>query len=129
MPWLGIVVVVARSVAVVPVSDRGLQGEWGLFVALVDSNGVEAIRPIIRATATVAIGPHEAITLVIGHGKGTPIDRELFIVDAQAIAMGVRVRQQASLQHLVWRIADAVHDVGRGKRSLFHVGKVIGWKL
>src|SRR4029434_6804612 len=34
---LGVVVVVAGSVAVVPVSYRSLQGEWGLFVALVDS--------------------------------------------------------------------------------------------
>src|SRR5215468_9679705 len=50
---LGVVVVVARCVTVVPVSDRGLQGEWGLFVALVDSNIIEAIRPVVGATATV----------------------------------------------------------------------------
>ena len=37
IPGLGVVVVVARSIAVVPVSYRSLQGEWGLFVALVDS--------------------------------------------------------------------------------------------
>src|SRR5215468_542075 len=33
IPGLSVVVVVAGSVAVVPVSHRGLQGEWGLFVA------------------------------------------------------------------------------------------------
>jgi hypothetical protein len=102
IPGLGVVVVVARHVAVVPVSYRGLQGEWGLFVALVDSNIIEAIRPVVGATATVAIDPHEAVTLVICHGKGTPVDWELFVVDAQAIAVCVRVRQQTSLQHLVW---------------------------
>src|SRR5262245_4863150 len=96
-PGLRVVVVVARGIAVVPVSYRGLQGEWGLLVALIDRNGVEAIRPIIRATATVAIDPHKAVTLVIGHGKGTPVDRELFVVDAQAIAVRVGVRQRASL--------------------------------
>src|SRR2546426_8454154 len=49
IPGLGIVVVFARSVAVVPVGHRSLQGEWGLFVALVESHVVEAIRPIVRA--------------------------------------------------------------------------------
>src|SRR5215471_4712230 len=129
IPRLGVVVVVSRGMAVVPVSYRGLQGEWGLFVALIDSNVIEAIRPIIRATATVAINPHKAVTLVIGHGKGTPVDRELFVVDAQAIAVRVGVRQQASLEHLVWRVADPIHDMGRGKRSLLHVGEVIGRDL
>src|SRR5882672_5872502 len=86
---LGIVVVVARRVAVVPVSYRSLQGEWGLFVALVDSNVVEAMRPIVGVTATVAIDPHKTVTLVIGHGKGAAVDRELFVVDAQAVAVRV----------------------------------------
>src|SRR5207245_10949971 len=112
---LGIVVVGARRGAVVPVSDRGLQGELGVFVPLVDSNVIEAIRPVIWATPTVAIDPHAAVTLVVGHGKGTAVDRELLVVDAQAVAVRVRVRQQASLQHLVWRIADPVHHVGWGK--------------
>ena len=53
----------------------------------------------------------------------------LLVVDAQAVAVRVRVRQQASLQHLVWRIADAIHDMGRGKRSLLYVGEVIGRDL
>ena len=92
IPGLGVVVVVARSITVVPVSYRRVQGEWGLFVALVDSKVVKAIRPVIRATATVAIDPHEAVTLVINHGKGTAVDRELFVVDAQAVAVGVGVR-------------------------------------
>jgi hypothetical protein len=92
IPRLGVVVVVAGSVAIVPVSYRRLQGEWGLFVALVDNKVVKAIRPIIRATASVAIALHKAVTLVVGHGKGTAVDRELFVIDAQAIAMRVRVR-------------------------------------
>src|SRR5438093_8557263 len=58
---LRVVIVVARSVAVVPVSHRRAQGERWLFVALVDRHTVEAIRPVVRATAPVTIGPHEAV--------------------------------------------------------------------
>jgi len=54
IPGLRVVVVVARRVAVVPVSRRRVQGKRGLLVALVDRHVVDAVRPIIRATAPVA---------------------------------------------------------------------------
>src|SRR5215510_1949295 len=41
IPGLGVVIVLTRRVAVVPISDRGLQREWRLFIALVDSNVIE----------------------------------------------------------------------------------------
>src|SRR5437879_8430380 len=47
IPGLSVVVVVARRIAVIPVSYRRLQGERGLFVALANSNVIEAIRPVV----------------------------------------------------------------------------------
>src|SRR5262245_14915659 len=91
IPGLRVVVVVARRIAVIPVSHRLVQGERRLFVALVDRHVVEAIRPVVGTTATVTISPHEAITLIIGYGKGAPVDRELFVIDAQTVAMRVGV--------------------------------------
>jgi len=45
------------------------------------------------------------------------------MIDPQAVALRISIGEQAPLQHLVRRIADARHDVGRRKRRLFDFGE------
>src|SRR5260370_1386690 len=50
-------------------------------------------------------------------------DRDVVVIDPQAIPLRVSIGEQACLQHLVGRIADAWHDVGRRERHLFDLGE------
>jgi hypothetical protein len=47
------------------------------------------------------------------------------VVDAQAVALRVAVREEPSLQHLVGREADAGHEVGGIERRLLDLGEVV----
>ena len=47
------------------------------------------------------------------------------MVDAEAIALGVTVGEQPTLQHAIRREADAGHHVGRGEGGLLHVGEAV----
>jgi hypothetical protein len=47
------------------------------------------------------------------------------VVDAQAVALGVAVDEQAALQELVGREADAGHHVGGREGGLLHLGEVV----
>ena len=47
------------------------------------------------------------------------------MVNAQAVALRVAVREEPSLQHLVGREADAGHDVGGVERRLLDLGEVV----
>lgn len=46
-------------------------------------------------------------------------------VDAQSVALGITVGEQARLQHLVGREADARHDIGRREGGLLNLCKII----
>ena len=47
------------------------------------------------------------------------------VVHAEAVALRVAVGEQAALQHLVRREADAGHDVGRVEGRLLDLGEVV----
>ena len=91
IPRLCIVIIFARSVVVVPVSNRRFQGKRWLFVMRVDRHVIEAVRPVVRAAAAVAVGSHEPIALIIGYDEGALVDRKLFIVDPQTVTVCVGV--------------------------------------
>ena len=46
----------------------------------------------------------------------------MVVVHAQTVALRVAVREQAALQQLVGRQADARHEVRRRERGLLHLG-------
>ena len=47
------------------------------------------------------------------------------MVDAEPVAVGVAVGEEAALQHLVGRGPDARHEVGRVEGGLFDLGEVV----
>ena len=67
------------------------------------------------------------IPLVV-HRPGTEgaIDGDLQVVGAEPVPVGVHVREEAALQHLIRARFDARHQVRRAEGDLLHLGKVVG---
>ena len=73
----------------------------------------------------VAVDPHGTVAVVAVERATGRIDRDQVVVDAEAVALGIPIGEQPSLQHLVRRETDAGHDVGRIERRLLDFGKII----
>ncbi len=59
------------------------------------------------------------------HRRGRRVHRDLLVVDAQPVAVGVRVGEQPRQQHPVRARPDARHHVARRRRELLHLGVVV----
>ena len=57
---------------------------------------------VVRARALVVDG-HEAVALEVGNRNNGLVNRDLSVVDAKAVAVGVRVGEEARLQDRVAR--------------------------
>src|SRR5690606_9287039 len=71
---------------------------------------------VVLGVAALGVGRHEAVPPVVVRAAGhvpRGVDRELGVVDAEAVAVCVGVGEQAALEHLVGRGADAGHEVVR----------------
>lgn len=64
--------------------------------------------------------------MVVGHGCTVGlVDRELEVVGPQAVAVGVRVGEEAALEHLVVGDVDTWDEVGGGESRLLDFCKVV----
>mmetsp|Transcript_6295 Transcript_6295/g.9563 ORF Transcript_6295/g.9563 Transcript_6295/m.9563 type:complete len:370 (-) Transcript_6295:238-1347(-) len=85
----------------------------------------EAVGEVVGGRPLVVHG-HGPVALVVGHlAIEGLVDGDLLVVGPQAVAVGVSVRKQTGLQHLVWGRLNARHHVGRGKGGLLHFRKVV----
>jgi len=55
----------------------------------------------------VAFEPHGAVGGIVMHWATRPVHRKLLGIDADAIALRIRVQEDACLQHLVRRVSAA----------------------
>ena len=85
-----------------------------------------AVRLIADGAAGVGIDAHLAIPVVTVDRAARRVDRDLVVVDAEAVALGVAVGEQAALQHLVRRKVDAGNDIRRIERRLLDVQEIVG---
>src|SRR5258708_1195839 len=69
--------------------------------------------------------PHGAVGVIVMHRAARSVDRKLFGIDADAIAVRVRIGEDARLQHLVRRMADAGYDIGGRQRGLLDLGEIV----
>ena len=53
------------------------------------------------------------------------VDRYEIVVDAETVALGIAVREQPALQHLVGREANAVDYIERIERRLLDLGEEV----
>ena len=65
------------------------------------------------------------ITLEIRDRRNGSVDRKLLIIDSEAMAMSVGVREEPTLQDWVGTWLYPRHGVGRRERSLLNLCKVI----
>ena len=86
---------------------------------------MEAVRFVVRRRSAVSVEAHVAVAVIVHHRTLRLVDRQRIVVDADAVTVGVRIGDQASLQHLVGRISHARHDVLGIECRLLHFGKIV----
>src|ERR1700730_7318091 len=82
-----------------------------------------AIRGVGGSSAEGAVSSHCAVAVIAVERAFRCVDRDVVVIDPQTVALRISIGEETSLQHLVRRIADARHDVGRRKRRLFDFGE------
>lgn len=82
---------------------------------------------VVRVGAVVAVYLHETVTLEGGEGDACQraVGGDLLIVDAETVAVGIGVREEARLKDGVCGGFDSWHGVRRRESSLFDFGKVV----
>lgn len=100
-----------------------------LLVLLAGLDGLELQRAearwVVGVRAIVTVDGHQAITLVRVEGPQGAVYGDLLVVDAQAVTVGVGVREEAGLQNWVGRGLDTRDHVRRGEGSLLDLGEVV----
>src|SRR5712671_5113642 len=117
------VIIIAVAVIVAIGIARDFQRR--LAEALVLHGAVERVRLVIGIRIWVACEPHGTVGVVSVHGAARLVDWKLIRVDADAVAVRIGVGEDARLQHLVRRMADAGHNVCGRERGLLDFGEII----
>ena len=85
-------------------ADCSADRNWGPLVSGVLSRAVVGVWLIIGGElVTIAFDSHGAITdVVVAHGSLVgAVDRNLVVVGADSVAMGIGIVQESTLKHLV----------------------------
>lgn len=94
----------------------------------VRSEGIlEAVRHVLLATGMVGIDAHCSVKVETGviTGHEGAVDGHLMEIDANAVVLGITVKEHAELQKRVGAIFDARHHATRAECSLLHVPMVV----
>ena len=91
-----------------------------------DLGATEAVGKVVGLSSRVAIHIHNAISLIgVDLGGVRAVDRDGLVVDAKTVSVGVSVREESSLEHLVRRGLDPGNHVRGSEGNLLHFGKVV----
>lgn len=80
---------------------------------------------VVGVGAVVAVHGHGTVALERVEGVERPVDGDLGVVDAQPVAVRVRVGEEPRLQDRVGRGLDAGDQVRRREGDLLHLGKIV----
>lgn len=80
---------------------------------------------VVGVGAVVAVDGHNAVTLVGVEGAEGSVNRNLLVVDSKAVAVGVRVGEEAGLEDRVSGGFDAGDHVRGREGNLLDFGKVV----
>lgn len=80
---------------------------------------------VVRVGAVVAVDGHHAVALVRIEGPEGLVDGDLLVVHPEAMAVRVRVGEEAGLQHRIRRGLHPRDHVRRGKGQLLDLGKIV----
>src|ERR1700732_1599240 len=84
-----------------------------------------AIRVISRGRSQVSICAHLAIAVIGVEWALRRVNRDVIEINTEAISLGISIREQAALEHLVRREANSWNHIGRGERGLLHLCEVV----
>lgn len=88
----------------------------------------ERVRVVVGGASLVVGAVHRTVTLVVLDRHAIrAVDRQLLVVGSEAVTMGIGVREQTTLEHLVRGWFDTGDKVRRSKRDLLDFGKVVAW--
>ena len=105
--------------------DGSADGTRPFDVRTILRRAAEAVWLIVYFRPAVSIEAHRAV-LVVGVIRALRfVHRQGVVVDAQAVAVRIGIRDQSPLQHFVRRKPHARHDVARLERRLLHFRKII----
>src|SRR6266404_6394809 len=84
-----------------------------------------AIRVISRCRSQVSICAHMAIAVIGLEWTLRRINRDVIEVHTEAVSLGISIREQAALEHLVGREANSGNHIRRGEGGLLHLREVV----
>ncbi len=117
-----VVVIVLTEIPVVrgPFQGQRRLGEFRLLLPFAVAVGLVA-----KGAAVIAVNPHGAVAVEAVVRAAGGVDRDLVVVHAEPVALGIAVGKETPLEHLVGRKPDAGDDVGRVEGRLLDLGEVV----
>src|ERR1700680_508904 len=88
-----------------------------------------AIRVVSRCRSQVSICAHLAIAVIGVEWTLRRINRDVIEVDTKAVSLGISIREQAALEHLVRREANSGNHIRWGESGLLDLCEVVLRKL
>lgn len=82
-------------------------------------------RGVVGVRTVVAINGHDTVALIRVKSAEGLVDGDLLVVDAETVAVGIWVGEEAGLQDGVGGGLDAGDHVAGGEGDLFDFGKVV----
>src|SRR6266478_2127921 len=83
------------------------------------------IRVISRRRTQVTICAHLAIAMIGVEWTLRRVNRDVIEVNTEAVSLGVSIREQPGLEHLVRREANSGNHIRRGEGGLLHLCEVV----
>ena len=75
---------------------------------------------------SVIVDSHGSISLgIVDLGSVRAVDRDLFVVGSESVAVSVGIREETALEHLIERWLHSRHQVARGEGRLLSFSKVV----
>src|SRR6266404_8382660 len=84
-----------------------------------------AIRVIRRRRSQVSICAHLAIAVIGVEWTLRRVNRDVIEVNTEAVSLGISIREQAALEHLVRREANSGNHIRRGEGGLLDLCEVV----
>lgn len=87
---------------------------------------MERGRFVVNSGSLVTVDAHGTVTLVVGDSSSVgAVDGDLVVVSTESVSVGIRVREQTALEHLVQRGFHTRHQVRGREGSLLSFSEVV----
>src|ERR1700751_5208431 len=86
-----------------------------------------AIRVIRLRLSQISICAHLSVAVIGVEWTLRCVNRDVIEVNTEAVSLGISIREQASLKHLVRRPANSRNHIRRGESRLLHLCEEVFW--